>query len=108
MDVIGGVDAGGIVGDGHFGWDTCRARGMVDGGGNMGFWEGLIWLVGTMVVSGVGRLSNSTPLTNGGVGCRLGGVIDTGSLEAVTCKFWIGSEDTLPGNSSKIILITQS
>lgn len=98
------MDAGGIVGDGHFGWDTCRARGVVDRGGNIGFGEGLIW-VGTMGISGVGRLSNSTPLTNGGVGCWLGGVIDTGSLETVTGKFWVGSEDTLPGNSSKIIII---
>lgn len=101
--VIGGVDVGGIVGDGHFGWDTCRTRGVVDGGGNMGFCEGLIWVVDAVVVSGVEWLSNSTPLTNGGVGCRLGGVTDIGSLEAVAGKFWVDSEETLPGNSSKIV-----
>lgn len=55
-----------------------------------------------MVVSGVEWLSNTSPLTNGGLGCRLGGVMDTGSLAAVTGTFWVGSEETLPGNSSKI------
>lgn len=101
LDVIGGVEAGGIVGDGHVGWDTCSARGVVDGGGSIGFCEGLIWVVDAMVVSGIEWSSNSTPLTNGGVGCLLGGVIDIGSLAAVVGKFWVGSEETLPGNSSK-------
>lgn len=107
LGVVGGVDAGGIVGDGHFGWETCRgARGVVDGGGNMGCCESLIWVVEAVVVSDVGWLSNSTPLTNGGVGCWLGGVIDIGSLEEiVTCAFGVGSEKTLPGNSSGIISI---
>lgn len=103
--VTGEVEVVGIVGDGHFvGWDTCRARGVVDGGGNMGFWEGLIrGVVGAAVVSAVGWLSLSTPLINGGVGCRLGGVIDIGSVETATAgEFWTGSEGTLPGNSSKI------
>lgn len=43
--ITGGVDTGGIAGDGHFGWDTCNARGVVDGGGNMWFSEDLIWAV---------------------------------------------------------------
>lgn len=98
--IIGGVDAGGIVGDGHFCWETCKgARGVVDDGGNIGFCKDRIWVVDdAVVVSGVKRLSNSTPLTNGGV-------IDTGSLVIVVAdKFcWLGSEDTLPGNSSKKI-----
>jgi len=45
------------------------------------------------------------PLTNGGVGCRPGGVNDIGSLETVAGKFWVGSEEILPGNSSKKVLI---
>lgn len=105
LGVVGGVDAGGIVGDGHFGWDTCRTRGVVEGGGNMGFCEGLIWVVDAVVVSGIEWLSNSIPLTNGGVGCRPGGVIDIGSLETVADKFWVGSEEILPGNSSRKNLV---
>lgn len=99
--MIGGVEAGGIVGEGHVGWDTCSARGVVDGGGNIGICEGLIWVEDAVVVSGAEWLSKSTPLTNGGVDCRLGGVKDIGSLAAVTGTFWVGSEETLPGNSSK-------
>jgi len=107
LGVVGGVDAGGIVGDGHFGWDTCRARGVVEGGGSIGICEGLIWVVDAVVVSGAEWLSNSTPLTNGGVGCwpAGGGVIDIGSLETVASKFWVGSEEILPGNSSRNVLV---
>lgn len=106
LGVVGGVDAGGIVGDGHLGWDTCIARGVVEGGGNIGFCEGLIWVVDdAVVVSGVEWLSNSTPLTNGGVGGRLGGVIDIGSLDTATGKFCVGSEEILPGSSSIMIII---
>lgn len=107
LGVVGGVEAGGIVGDGHFGCETCRgARGVVDGGGNMGCCESLIWVVDAVVVSDVEWLSNSVPFTNGGVGCWLGGVIDIGSLEDIVIStFWVGSEETLPGNSSKIISI---
>lgn len=95
---------------------------MVDGGGNMGFCEDLI--IAVAVVSGVGWLSNSTPLTSGGgvggrldgrlggrldgrLDGRLGGVIDTGSLEIIILaggRLWTGSEETLPGNSSRHFL----
>jgi len=44
-------------------------------------------------------------LTDGGVGCRPGGVIDIGSLETVAGKLWVISEEILPGNSSRKILI---
>lgn len=99
------MDAGGIVGDGHFGWVTCTARGVVDGGGNMGFCKGLVWGVTDVAVASgcVEWLSNTTPLTNGGVGCRVGGVIGAGSTVKVGGEFWVGSEETLSGISSKII-----